>query len=557
MKRWVPFAVVALAVTACQDASGPSRALKVGIPTAALVKAANPIPGSYIVVMKDAVANVDGEVEQIGQQYGANATYRYKSAVKGFAGKLSAAAVAALLNDSRVAYIEEDQPVSAVTTQPGATWGLDRIDQRDLPVSTTYTYNADGTGVTAYIIDTGILLTHNEFGGRAVSGYDAVDGGSADDCNGHGTHVAGTVGGATYGVAKNVGLVAVRVLDCGGSGTTAGVIAGVDWVTGNHAAGAPAVANMSLGGGVSTTLDNAVMNSIADGVTYGVAAGNSNANACNASPARAATALTVGSTTNTDARSSFSNFGTCVDIFAPGSSITSAWYTSPTATNTISGTSMATPHVVGAAALYLQTNNAATPAQVESALEGNATLDKVTSAGTGSPNLLLYTGFISAGPPGAPTARFTFTCTGLACSFDGGSSSAQAGATYDWTWGDGTTGTGRTASHTYASAGTRTVTLLVTDAGGSSSTSHDVTVAAIASSVARFTKSCSGRTCSFNASTSSNATSYAWNFGDGATASGVTTSHRFARNRSYTVTLTTLPGSSKATLPVTCTSSCR
>ncbi len=219
------------------------------------------------------------------------------------------------------------------------------------------------------------------------------DGQNGNDCNGHGTHVAGTVGGSTYGVAKGVSLVAVRVLNCSGSGTTSGVIAGINWVTSNHTGTAPAVANMSLGGGVSTSLDTAVKNSIIDGVTYAIAAGNSNKSACNYSPARVATAITVGATTSTDARASYSNYGSCLDIFAPGSSITSAWYTSTTATNTISGTSMATPHVAGAAALYLQKYPTATPATVASALVAGATSGKVTSPGSGSPNKLLYTLF--------------------------------------------------------------------------------------------------------------------------------------------------------------------
>jgi subtilisin family serine protease len=236
-----------------------------------------------------------------------------------------------------------------------------------------------------------------------LSGYTAInDGNGTNDCNGHGTHVAGTVGGSTYGVAKNVTLYAVRVLGCNGSGSNSGVIAGVNWVTSNRVL--PAVANMSLGGGASSALDTAVNNSINAGVTYAIAAGNSNANACSYSPARVAAAITVGSTTNTDARSSFSNFGTCLDLFAPGSGITSAWHTNDTATNTISGTSMATPHVAGVAALYLQTNPGASAATVRNALVGNATSGKVTGPGSGSPNLLLYSIFGAPAPTNTPTS---------------------------------------------------------------------------------------------------------------------------------------------------------
>ena len=300
-----------------------------------------------------------------------------------------------------VRLVEENGVVHASATQSNPTWGLDRIDQRDLPLSASYTYDTTASNVNAYIIDTGILTTHTQFGGRAVHGIDTVDNDSnATDCNGHGTHVAGTVGGSTYGVAKAVRLVAVRVLNCSGSGTDAGVIAGVDWVTANHVK--PAVANMSLGGGASTALDNAVQNSINAGITYALAAGNENQNACNTSPARVAAAITVGSTTSSDARSSFSNYGSCLDIFAPGSSITSAWYTSTSATNTISGTSMASPHVAGVAALYLAANPSATPSAVASALTSNATTGKVTSAGTGSPNRLLYSLFGGSPPPPPP-----------------------------------------------------------------------------------------------------------------------------------------------------------
>lgn len=350
------------------------------------------LAGRYIVVFKDGVGPDAAEAAAKGLG-GGQVLHRYTAALNGFAAELPEQAVNALRRNPNVAYIEVDQVVTIDTTQTGATWGIDRIDQRALPLNGTYNYNYTGAGVTAYIIDTGILTNHSEFGNRATSGYDAVDGAlPATDCNGHGTHVAGTVGGATYGVAKGVSLVAVRVLDCAGSGTTTGVIAGVDWVTSNHTTGA-AVANMSLGGGLSTALDTAVANSIADGVTYAIAAGNSNRDACKYSPARVPTAITVGATTNTDARASYSNYGACLDIFAPGSSITSAWYTSTTATNTISGTSMATPHVAGAAALYKGANLGATPQQVRDALVNNSTLGVVGNEGRNSPDKLLYTLF--------------------------------------------------------------------------------------------------------------------------------------------------------------------
>jgi subtilisin family serine protease len=295
-----------------------------------------------------------------------------------------------------VAYVEPDRVMRTMVTQTGATWGLDRVDQRSRPLSGTFTYTNTGAGVRAYIIDTGIRFDHAQFGGRATSGFDAVDGGAADDCNGHGTHVAGTVGGSSYGVAKGVSLVAVRVLACDGSGSTAGVIAGIDWVTANRVL--PAVANMSLGGGASAALDAAVRRSIAAGVTYAIAAGNGifgifAANACNYSPSRVTEGLIVSATNNTDAKQSWANYGTCVDLFAPGIGITSAWHTSTTATNTISGTSMATPHVAGVAALYLQGNPGATPAAVQSAINAAATTGVVRSPGSGSPNRLLFTSY--------------------------------------------------------------------------------------------------------------------------------------------------------------------
>jgi subtilisin family serine protease len=350
------------------------------------------IPGRFIVTLRDGVSPA-----AVAREHGVSPDYVYTAALNGFAGSISDAARSGLLRDARVSRVEPDGIATTQTTQSGATWGLDRVDQRALPLSTTYSYTNTGAGVTAYIIDTGIRFSHSEFGGRATSGYDAVDGGSADDCNGHGTHVSGTVGGATYGIAKSVKLVAVRVLDCGGSGTWSGVIAGMDWVTANHAAGTPAVANMSLGGGASASVDDAVRRMIADGVATGVAAGNGNRgghqqDACNSSPARVAEAMTIGATDKTDTKTSWSNYGNCVDWFAPGLSITSSWYTSNTATNTISGTSMATPHTVGVAALYLQSNPSATAQQVRDALYANTTKGIVKKSSTAN-NHLLFTSY--------------------------------------------------------------------------------------------------------------------------------------------------------------------
>jgi subtilisin family serine protease len=367
-----------------------------------VVRAQKRIPDQYIVVFEPRIEDVEAAADDLVRMNRGRRGHVYRNALKGFSATLSEQAALRIANDPRVAYVEEDGEVSIQATQSGATWGLDRIDQRDLPLNSTYNYNTTASNVKVYIIDTGIRTTHSQFGGRAINGYDAVDGSlPAADCNGHGTHVAGTVGGSTYGVAKGVTLVAVRVLNCQGSGTNSGVIAGIDWVTSNHPAGAPAVANMSLGGGASTAIDDAVRRSIADGVTYAVASGNSNVDACSSSPARVAEAITVNSSTSSDARSSFSNYGSCTDIFAPGSSITSAWYSSDTATNTISGTSMATPHVAGVAALYLAGNTSASPATVWAAIRDSATLNKITSAGSGSPNRLLYS-LLGAAPPPPP-----------------------------------------------------------------------------------------------------------------------------------------------------------
>lgn len=305
----------------------------------------------------------------------------------------------ALKSDPRVAYVEKDQPVKLGAAQSNPVWGLDRIDQPNLPLDQKYQYDDTGVPVNVYVIDTGILASHVEFGGRAASGTDIVDrDNDATDCQGHGTHVAGTIGSALYGVAKNVKIFGVRVLNCSGSGSNAGVIAGIDWVTANHVK--PAVANMSLGGSASQAVDDAINASIASGVTYVVAAGNENSNACGGSPARVPSAITVGATGNNDARASFSNFGSCVDLFAPGVDTKSLGITNVTATATMSGTSMASPHVAGVAALYLSKHPVASPAEVTAAILNGAVNGKVTNAGTGSPNKLLNSLFAGGGGTG-------------------------------------------------------------------------------------------------------------------------------------------------------------
>ncbi|MFJ8312786.1 MULTISPECIES: S8 family serine peptidase [unclassified Streptomyces] len=347
------------------------------------------VDGSYIVLL-DKSASVDAK-RKLAEEYGGKLQRDYSSTVNGFsASGLSQTEAKRLAADPAVGKVVQNKKfhISATQSNP-PSWGLDRIDQTETAGDGKYTYpDSAGEGVTAYVIDTGVRISHQDFGGRASYGFNAVDNNDkADDGNGHGTHVAGTIAGTAHGVAKKAKIVAVRVLDNNGSGSTEQVVAGIDWVTKNHQG--PSVANMSLGGTADPALDEAVQKAIASGVTFGVAAGNESADAGNSSPARVKEAITVASSTKDDQQSSFSNFGSVVDLYAPGSDITSDWNTSDTATNTISGTSMATPHVVGAAAIYLAGHKDATPAQVSDALVKGATPDKISNASPGTPNKLL------------------------------------------------------------------------------------------------------------------------------------------------------------------------
>ena len=386
-----------------------------------------PVEQRYVVHFAAGTSPQDGarELRNSGAQVDRTLEHVFSGAVA----RMSDRAAAALARNPRIVDVEADHVVRAVETQASPTWGLDRSDQRALPLDASFTATANGTGVTAYVVDTGVRADHVDLGGRVAPGHSVInDGGGTSDCNGHGTHVAGTVGGRTHGVAKAVLVVPVRVLDCAGSGTVSGIVSGLDWVIGHHAAGTPAVANLSLGGGASASLDTAVQSTINDGVSVVVAAGNSNVDACNTSPARVAAAVTVGASDKADARASFSNFGSCLDLFAPGVGITSDWHTSSTATASLSGTSMAAPHVAGTAAALLQLDPALSPADVSHRLTSTATTGAITDVGTGSPNRLLWAdpNLVTSTSPTATAPAAPTNVTAVA---------AKRAATVSWTKG--------------------------------------------------------------------------------------------------------------------------
>jgi subtilisin family serine protease len=475
---------------------------------------------------------------------------------------MPALGVTSLRQNPEVLMVQPNGVVTKLGTQaPVPSWGLDRIDQQNLPLNNSFTYNNEGVGVHEYTIDTGILLTHNDFAGRVGNGFDAVTpGGNANDCDGHGTHVTGTAAGTTYGIAKKATVHPVRVLNCSGSGSYAQVIAGMNWVAAN--AIQPAVANMSLGGGKDVATNMAADSLVRKAnVALAVASGNSSANACNYTPASAPLPLTVNSSTTTDARSSFSNFGTCTDLFAPGSSIVSDYIGSNSATATLSGTSMATPHVAGALALYRAANPSLNAEQIFTLLLADATVNKITNPGTGSPNKLLYIGNVGGGTPpppnAAPVAAFTESCTQLTngnyrCTFDGSSSTDDVGVvSYAWSSAGYPNKSGVSIIYNFT-PGTYSVTLRVTDAGGLSNTiTKSITLGGNppppnAAPVADFSYSCNVRPngkyrCDVDGSGSTDdvgVVSYLWTTPGEPNRTGVTTAYGFAPGGSYPVTLT-------------------
>ncbi len=380
MKRTLAL-LLPLAVAACADTQAPTAS----IASAPLLSAASGgIAGSYIVAVRQGA-----DARSVAAVAGVTPQHVYGTVLNGFAATLNAGQLNALRHNPNVDYVEQDGVASIAATQTNATWGIDRTDQVSLPLSGTYTYATTASSVHAYIIDSGVRPTHNEFGGRASQVYNSAGGKNAD-CNGHGTHVGGTVGGTLYGIAKQVNIYGVKVLGCSGSGSWSGVIAGMDWVAANHRK--PAVANMSLGGGTNTSVNNAAVNLMNAGVFLAVAAGNDGADACNSSPASAPGAMTVGASSSSDTRASWSNFGSCVNLYAPGVGITSAWHSSNTSTNTISGTSMASPHVAGVAALYKATFGDASQATINNWLANTATPNLISGNPAGTPNLLLFKG---------------------------------------------------------------------------------------------------------------------------------------------------------------------
>ncbi len=528
--------------------------------TPLVAEASRVVPNQFIVQFHDGETDPAGLARKLVASQGGTLRHTYTHALKGFAATLPPQAVEALRRNPRVKLVEPDAVVAVASSGSQSappSWGLDRIDQRTRPYDSRYTWPNSGAGAHIYIFDTGIRSTHEEFRGRVGAGYTAIsDGRGTEDCHGHGTNVAALAGGTLYGVAKGATLHAVRVMGCDGTGATSAIISALDWATRN--ALRPAVVNMSLGGEFHAALNTAVENTSSAGLTVVVSAGNWAIDACQHSPASAPSAITTGAADILDRYAPFSNWGPCVDLFAPGVSVVTAHHTGDSDTRQNGGTSMSAPHAAGAAAIVLATNPGASPAQVQAALVNSASAGVLASLPATTPNRLLFIGAVEgtpapAPPPPtntAPTVSFSTNCTNLTCSFTDGSSDADGSiVSYAWSFGDGSSSADRHPTRSYTTAGSYSVRLVVTDdQGATASTTRTVTVSAPTNNapVASFAFVCKGNrsSCEFDASTSTDDAGivrYEWNFGDGSTSvtfAGPRASYRYPRTGTFTVTLT-------------------
>jgi subtilisin family serine protease len=581
MKRLLAVCAGSLMLVACNDATAPSTLKSAPVNT----PSADVWAGHYIVVLKTGAPSADAVVHRHAFSRVLTMDQHFKTVMHGFSAAVADEDLDSLRNDPDVESIEPDRYVHQLGSETGMGWALDRVDQHAMPLNGAFAYGATGSGVNIYVVDGGIRYSHTEFGGRAHFAFDAL-GGNGSDCNGHGTGVAGVAAGSVHGVAKSANIYSVRVFPCSGTTTLSNILAGIDWVTANHRS--PAVANLSLGSAAAPILDSAVERSIRSGVTYVVAGGNNGGDACAMSPGKLKDVITVGATDNSDTRASWSNYGSCISMFAPGVSVTSADYYSDVSLASWNGTSLAAPMVSGAVALYLQGHPTASPATVRSAIVGNTTASVVKNL-SGSANKLLYTSFIgSVSTPSAPTAPtpapiasvggvgVSYKCASRVCAFDAGASAPTGGVTsYSWSFGDGSTATGRTATHTYGSATSYTWNLsIVTGTGKKYATSKSITPASASGSATSTVPTyvpptttsypvppsiagvggvggsykCVARMCGFSASGSQptgGVKSYLWYFGDGGWSNAPAPTHTYGSATSYKWSLTIVTGTGK------------